>query len=301
MAPPLKPLPRIDVYSVRLFIALAQEGSIARAAQREHIAASALSRRLADLEHALGTPLVIRSARGVELTDAGRHLFERGQHVEQELLRLGQEVRDLGGRVSGRVRLHANPSSIVGFLPERLRRFCDLYPDVNVELAEQRSREVIRACLDGTADVGVAVATDVTPGLQTWPLVTDPLVVLLPADHALASRKAMRFLDVLRHGLVGVHLGGAMDQAMREAAHGHGLPFQTRISVESFDAACRMVQAGLGLAILPTSAASAFAGTSGFVLRQLQEPWAHRELWIYALQKHPRPRAVDALIDQLHT
>ena len=114
-------IPRLDVYSIRLLVAAAQEGSIARAAEREHIAASALSRRLADLEHALGVALLIRSARGIELTDAGRSVFERGMRMEQDLRDLVKDIWALSGSIIGTVRLSANASAIVGFLPERLR------------------------------------------------------------------------------------------------------------------------------------------------------------------------------------
>lgn len=291
--------PRIDIKTIRLFIAVVQEGSIARAAQREHIAASALSRRLADLEHALRAPLLVRSARGIELTDAGRHVFEGARRIEQDLHRLVQEVWSASGAVVGSVRLHANPSAIVGYLPERLRRFSDAHPDVTVELSEQRSRDVVRACLDDRADVGVAVGVDVSNGLDSWSFASDPLIVLLPAGHPLAAFDRLKFLDVVANGLVAIQAGGALDQLLRERAAAAKMPFKPRLSVDSFDAACRMVQAGLGVAIVPASAATAFAGTERFVRRDLDEPWAPRELRVYALHKQPRPRAVEALIDVL--
>lgn len=292
-------IPRLDVYTIRLFIAVAEEGSIARAAARENIAASALSRRLADLEHALRVPLLVRSARGIALTDAGKHVFEGGRRIEQDLNRLAQEVWSLGGAVAGSVRLYANPSAVVGFLPERLRKFCDAYPEVSVELSEHRSRDIVRACLDDRADVGVAVEMDVSNGLDSWRFASDPLIVLMPAGHPLAQQPKVHFTHVLENGLVVVQSGGALDQLLRERAEALRMAFQPKVSVDSFDAACRMVEAGLGLAIVPTSAATAFAGTARFLRRELDEPWAPRELWIYALQKQPRPRAVEALIEVL--
>lgn len=301
MASPPASLPRLDTYTIRLFIAVAEEGSIARAAQRENIAASALSRRLADLEHALRTPLLVRSARGIALTDAGRHVFERARRIEQDLGRLVQEVWSLGGAVAGTVRLHANPSAVVGFLPERLRRFCDAYPEVSVELNEFRSRDVVRACLDDRADVGVAVAMEVSNGLDSWRFASDPLIVLMPAEHPLAAQPKVDFASVLDNGLVSVQAGGALDSLLREHAASAKVAFRPKVSVDSFDAACRMVEAGLGLAIVPTSAARAFAGTSRFLRRELDEAWAPRELRIYALHKQPRPRAVEALIEVLRS
>ena len=291
--------PRLDVYSLRLFVTAAREGSIARAAEREHIAASALSRRIADLEHALGVPLLVRSARGIELTEAGRCVFERGARIEDELLTLVKDVWELSGNVVGTVRLCANASAIVGELPERLQVFKRAYPAVDIALQEQRSWEVMRACLDDRADVGIAVATQAPKGLDSWHFAADPLIVLLPAGHPLASRKRIAFREVAASGLVGIQAGGALDQLIHEQAEMAQIALRIGVTVNSFDAACRMVQAGLGAAVVPTSAATAYAGTDAFERRELAEPWAARELRLYALRKTPRLRTVELLIDTL--
>ena len=143
------------------------------------------------------------------------------------------------------------------------------------------------------------VAMEVTRGLDFWHFASDPLIVLMPSGHALAQREKIGFLDVMQSGIVGVQTGGALDQLLRERADAARVPFKPRISVDGFDAACRMIEAGLGVAIVPTSAAAAFAGTPRFLRRKLREPWAARDLWIYALKKQPRPRAVEALIGLL--
>jgi DNA-binding transcriptional LysR family regulator len=297
--PPATSAPRIDVYSIRLFVAAAQEGSIARAAEREHIAASALSRRLADLEQALNVPLLVRSARGVELTDAGKYVFERGRQMEQDLHNLVKEVWAISGAIAGTVRLYANASSIVGYLPERLREFRVAHPGVDIALQEQRSREVVRACLDDRADVGIAVAMDIPKGLDSWHFASDPLIVVMPAGHRLTQSDRVTFTDVIESGLVGIQSGGALFELIHERADMARVSLKLSVTVNSFDAACRMVEAGLGVTIVPTSAAAAYAGTAGFDRRELAEPWVERELRLYALHKMPRLRAVDALIEIL--
>ena len=136
---------RIDSYSVRLFVAAARAGSIVRAAAAENIAPSALSRRLADLEHAFETPLLVRSPRGIALTEAGKLVLARGERIDEELQALLREVQSKGGEVRGTVRLYANMSSVIGFLPERLQRFMAAYPGVEVALHEEDTRDVLRA------------------------------------------------------------------------------------------------------------------------------------------------------------
>lgn len=290
---------RIDPYSVRLLVAAVHAGSIVRAATQEHIAPSALSRRLADLEHAFGTPLLIRSPRGVTPTDAGRMVLERGEKIDDELQALARDVQTMGSEVRGTVRLYANMSAVIGFLPERLRDFMARYPAVQVSLQECDTRDVVRACLDDLADVGVGVGAPAQVGLESWPFAIDPLQVVLPADHALAGREALGFAQVLDLPLIGVNQGGALDRSLHERAAALRRPLSMKVSVSSFDAVCRMVEAGLGIAVIPRSAAAAYAGSPRFVRVALDEPWAMRELWLFALRKSPRPRTVEALIDAL--
>ncbi|WP_418120663.1 LysR substrate-binding domain-containing protein [Variovorax sp. 350MFTsu5.1] len=291
---------RIDAYSLRLFVSAARAGSIVRGAEQEHIAASALSRRIADLEHAFGTPLFVRSPRGIELTEAGRVVMARGERIDDDLQALVREVQTEGGSVRGTVRLYANMSAVIGFLPERLHAFMATHPQVEVSLQEQDTRDVVRACLDDRADVGVGVDLPVPAGLESWPFATDPLQVVLPAGHALARRKSLSFTQALEHPLIGVHQGGALDRSLHERAAALHRSFAPTVSVSSFDAVCRMVEAGLGIAVIPQSAAAAYAGNPRFVRRPLDEPWAARKLRMYALRKTPRLRAVAALIDALH-
>ncbi|RTZ47892.1 LysR family transcriptional regulator [Candidimonas sp. SYP-B2681] len=290
---------RIDPYSLRLFVATATEGSIARGAAREHIAASALSRRISDLEYALGVPLFVRSPRGIELTNAGQVVFERGLKIDDDIQQLKRDVQASDGVVNGTVRLWANMSSIIGYLPERLKNFTTTFPHVTLALSEVDTHEVIRACLDDKADVGVGVKTDVPAGLESWYFSSDPLLVVVPVGHALASERYVQFTQALAYPLIGVHPGGSLDtlllQKAKEVLGTASIPVQ----VSSFDAACRMVEAGLGITIIPRSAARAYAGTRKFVRKPLVEVWAARELWIYSLRKSPRLRSVEALIEAL--
>ena len=290
---------RIDAWSLRLFVATARAGSIVRAAQQEHIAPSALSRRIADLEHAFGTPLLVRSPRGVVPTDAGQLVLARGEQIDADLQGLVREVQTQGGLLRGTVRLYANMSSVIGFLPERLQSFMAACPHVDVAMHEQDTRDVIRACLDDRADVGVGVAVPVPAGLDAWHFATDPLQVVVPAGHVLAPRKTLAFAQVLEHPLIGVHQGGALDQSLHERAAVLGQTFAPRVTVSSFDAVCRMVEAGMGIAVIPQSAAAAYAGNPRFVRRPLHDPWARRELSLYAPRKSPRPKTVQALIEAL--
>lgn len=289
----------VDPYSLRLFLAAAREGSLARAAEKEHIATSALSRRIAELEQVLGAPLFIRSPRGVTLTAAGQIVLARGTQLEAELQSLARDVQAQAGQLSGTLRVVANPSAIVGYLPERLRKFRADYPAIDVALHECSSPEVVRACLDDQADVGIGIALDVPAGIESWFFATDPLMVVLPRGHPAATKQALTFAEVIAYPMVAIQPGGSLDRLVRAKAAEAKLPLNLSVSVNSFDAGCRMVEVGLGIAIVPKSSVSAYAGSSRFTRCALAEPWSGRELHLYSLRKTPCPPSVNALIEAL--
>jgi DNA-binding transcriptional LysR family regulator len=290
---------RLDPYSLRLFVAVARAGSLARAAANEHIATSALSRRIANLERLFRTPLIVRSPHGITLTEAGQIALKRGLQLETELQLLQQEIQAKSGEINGTLRLFANASTVVGFLPERLRNFCAKYPQVTVVLQEASSADVLTACLDDRCDVGIAVAMGVPSGIESWHFVDDPLIVVLPRRHVLARAQTVAFADVLQHPLVTVQSGGALDRTLHDRAADARARLQVAVTVSSFDAVCRMVEAGLGIAVVPRSAATAYAGARHFIRKPLVEPWANRELRLYALRKTPHPRVAEVFIATL--
>jgi len=290
---------RIDAYSVRLFTSVARCGSIQRAADLEHIAPSALSRRLAALEHAFSTPLLTRSPRGVTLTEAGQLVFTRAAQMDAALESLIREVQLLGDEVCGTIRLTANMSSIIGFLPERLKHFLERHPNVRISLVEADTQDVIRTCLDDRADIGIGIETPVPAGLKTWHFAHDPLQVVLPHRHPLMDVCAIKFAQVLQYPIIGVHHGGALDQLLHARANAVRKHFTPIVSVSCFDAVCRMIEAGLGIAVIPQSAALAYAGTPHFVRRPLADAWAQRTLCLYTLVRRPQPRLTQAVLDSL--
>ena len=289
----------IDPYSLRLFLAAAREGSIARASATEHIAASALSRRIADLERAFGVPLLVRSPHGIALTEAGKVALARGTKLEDDLGLLVREVQAHAGEICGVLRLFANATAIVGSLPERLSAFCKKYPSVEIALHEHISEEVVRACLDERADIGVGVEMSVPNALQSWHFDHDPLIVILPPRHPLAGRRKLHLKDLGPYPLVSIRTGGALDRLLHDRAVEANVPVRTSVTVTSFDAVCRMVEAGLGIAVIPRRAADAFTGKGRFVRRALDEPWIKRNLHVYARAATSRLPAVDALIHAL--
>lgn len=267
----------LDPVSLQLFVAVCEEGNIARAAAREALVASALSKRIAALEGEIGVPLLTRGRRGVEPTPAGQALLARAREVLAGLDQLRVELQGWGQGVQGSVRVLASPSVLAESLPDDVAAFVDRHPGIRISLDERMSPAIVRGLREGSADVGVLWdhLNDMA-GLQVLPYRQDHLVVVMAPGHALARRPALRLADTLDQASISVAPGGQMDQLLRRQAALLGRLPAHRMQVSSIDAACRLVAAGLGLAILPLEAAAPQAGAGRLAFVPLGEPWAVR-------------------------
>lgn len=273
----------LDPVSLQLFVAVCEEGSIARAAARESLVASALSKRIAALEAEVGVSLLARRRRGVEPTAAGLALLARAREVLSGLERLRVELATYGQGVQGSVRVFASPSVIAGRLPTDVAGFMRRHPGIRISLDEQTSPEILRGVREGMADVGVLWNLLIDPsGLQVQRYRRDHLCVAMPPDHPLARRPSLRYADTLDQVSINVIPGGQMDQLLRRQAAMAGRLPSHRMQVSSLDAACRLVGAGLGLAILPVEAATPHAGAGRLAFVPLAEPWAERQFVLVA-------------------
>ena len=266
----------LDPVTLRLFVAVCEEGHIARAAEREAIVASAVSKRLGALEDELGVALLLRGRGGMAPTAAGEALLRRAREVLGGMERLRAELSEFASGVQGSVRVLASPSVLAEHLPDDLARFLAQHPTIQVQLDERVSPDIVRSVREGAADLGVLWDAGDLTGLQTQPYRQDHLCVAMPMGHPWSRRPHLRFEDTLDQVTVGVAPGGLMDALLRRQAALLGrLPMQ-RIQVSSLDAACRIVAAGLGLAILPREAAAPHADAGRLALVALDEPWAER-------------------------
>ena len=267
-----------DPVSLRHFVAVMEEGTIAGAAAREHIAASAISKRLAELEGTLGTRLFARSNRGTVPTAAAYALLGRARESLAGLESIVTQMGDYASGLRGQVRIDANMSAITQFLPRELQGFLQRYPQVQIHLQERVSSAIARSVAEHAADVGVLNPGQYGEPLTFLPYHRDELVVVLPAGHALARRRALRLADVLDHDLVGSHPGSFIVGLLVQGAAAQGRTLRMRIQVTSYDAMCVMVAAGLGLGIMPRRSAELFLPALPLRCVRLDETWARRQL-----------------------
>jgi DNA-binding transcriptional LysR family regulator len=274
----------LDALTLRHFVAICEEGSIARAAAREALVASALSKRIGALEAELGVALLQRQRRGVAPTPAGEALLAHAREVLAALDRARGEVGAFASGLQGSVRVLASPSVLAERLPDDIGRFLAAHPGLRVSLDERVSVDIVRGLHGGAADVGVLWDHVDLAGLHVVPYHADHLCVAVTPSHRLSRRPGLSFAELLAHlddeATIGVAPGGLMDQLLRRQAALAGRTLAYRVQVSSMDAACRMVAAGLGLAILPREVATPHAGAGRLALVPLAESWAERRFVI---------------------
>ena len=292
-------LARFDLVSIRLAVACAQTGSLTAAARDSHLALAAASRRIRELEGALGDTLFERHARGLLPTAAGRVFVKHGLTLLQTMEHLGGELADLRQGIARHIRLCASSAAISQFLPSLLAQYGRLHPQVRVDLEEQVSETVVTTLREGRADVAVFVEGPDTGGLATRLFREDELVLVLPAKHPLAAKKTpIAFADTLDEEWISLTAGAAMLQQQQQAALAASRPLKLRMQVRSFDAVCHMVASGLGIAVLPKGASLPIVKTMKLGWRPLSDAWAQRRL-LLATAAGDNEAAIVSLVDFL--
>jgi DNA-binding transcriptional LysR family regulator len=288
-------LARFDLVSIRLVVDCVRTGSLTAAAHDSNLALAAASRRIRELESALGDTLFDRHPRGLLPTQAGRVFAKHGLNLLQTMDQLGGELSDLRLGIARHIRLCASSAAISEFLPPLLVRYGALYPQIRLDLEEQVSHLVVSTLKEGRADVAVFVEGPDTTGLQTQVFRHDELVIVMPVTHRLAKgKKPLLFTDLLDEEWISLTTGAAVLQKQQEAALAAKRPLKLRMQVRSFDAVCHMVASGLGLAILPRAACAPMLRGMKLSTRPLADAWAQRRLLMATVTAQSDP-AVHAL------
>jgi DNA-binding transcriptional LysR family regulator len=290
---------RFDLLSLRLFVAVCEQQSIARAAEREHIAASAVSKRISDLEDLVRAPLFHRTPKGLELTPSAHALLHHARIVMRDLLQMESELADHAKGVCGQVRIHASVSTIVQHLPQDLRDFLSRHAAIRIDLEEGTSQEVVQAVADNAADIGIFGGCLPLAGLIVLPYRSDNLVAIVPAGHPLSSKTSVKFADLVDYDLVGPQKGSFLDSLVLRAATDLGQPLSMRIRVNGFETVCSMVEAHLGVGLMPEKCARRYIASGRLAAVPLDEDWATRHWKICVRDVASLPAPVRLLVKHL--
>lgn len=289
----------IELADLKLFAEIAEAGNLTKGARRAFLSAPAASARLKALEKQLGAHVFYREARGVSLTRAGETLLRHAHLILRQVEHLKSEFSSFGADATGHIRIYANTTAVTAFMPEILAGFLASRPGVTVDLQERLTQDIIRAIVDGSADIGIVSGPIDAQGLQALHFSTDRLVLATPVGHPLSNRTRLKFAESLRFEHIGLHEGSTLLAFLRGLMEKNGYDRALRIQVRSFEAMCRMVEAGVGVCVVPESAALRHAQTMQIVIVAIEDDWAVRKRSVLTRDLEALPGCARALVAEL--
>lgn len=269
-----------DLTDLQLIVNIGDASSLTRGAEKSHLSLPAASNRVKNLEEHFGTRLFHRNSQGVTLTPSGESFLRHARKVLQQIEQLRGDIHEYSRGIKGQVRMVANTTAMTEFMPAVLSRYLSTHPDVTVNLRERLSYLVVKAVADGAADIGIVAGQPAGDGIQYLPYRSDRLTLITDPSHPLADHEEVAFGETLSYEYVGLSEWSAIHAFLIQAADNLGHPFRFRIEVGSFDTVCRMVEAGVGIGIVPEQAARRYALNMNIRLVRLSDPWADRRLHV---------------------
>jgi len=288
-----------DLTDLRLFVLAAEELNLTRAAARQHLSLAAASMRIKALEEQGGLPLFTRGARGLALTAPGEAFLHHAREVLRQVSELRNDLQEYGGGLRGHLRVFANTTAVSDFMPEILPAFLSANPRINIDLQEKPNAEIARGVADGRADLGIVAGQVDRLGLQSIHFSTDRLVLVTPQRHRLAKRKRIAFAEMLDEDAVGMHHGSTLQSFLAAETEKLGKAMRLRIQLASFDAMCRMIGAGVGVGVVPESAALRNQAALKLALVELTDEWNVRERHVLARDFEALPGYARNLVNEL--
>lgn len=288
-----------DLVDLKLMVNIAETNSMTKGAELSNISLPAASTRIKNLEQGIGAKLLYRDSQGATLTPPGEALVQHARTVMGQIEHMRGDLQAFVSGVKGNLRVAANTTAMAKHLPPVLRAFLLQHPDVNVDLRERPSHDVVRAVAEGQTDIGIAADVLHTDNLQTFPYRNDRLVLVVPKGHELAGQAAVRFADTLDYEHVGLHESRAIHLFLRRAAEQLHKPLKLRIQVSSFESICRMADACVGMSVVPESTARPYALNLNIALVPLLDDWAVRAMKICVRDLDALPSFARDLVEML--
>ncbi|ENV43214.1 LysR family transcriptional regulator [Acinetobacter schindleri] len=273
---------RLDFFDLRLFLNIVDTGSLTKGAERSAISLQAASERIKKLEQQYQVSLFSRHSGGVKMTFAGQVFAEHAQALLQQGQQLSQAMAGFSEGLNSNISLWCNSSAQSEYLPLLLPQYLVNNPNIQIDLKEAESNDIIAALTNGTAKLGLISSFFATPQLQTLEFSDDPLVLICPEQHDLSTSKALKLGDCLNYPFVGLMQYHSLQQSIETQARLLHCEIQYRLRLPNFAAIAQVVANGVGIAIMPQRAAQRLAKLYAFKQIQLTGDWANRKLLLAA-------------------
>ncbi|EBA00082.1 MULTISPECIES: LysR family transcriptional regulator [unclassified Marinobacter] len=288
-----------DLPDLRLFIHVAEAGSMTAGAKRASLSTAAASTRIKSLEGQLGSRLFYRASQGVELTPAGEKLLQHARSIMRQVEYVKADFSEYRDGESGHIRIFANTTAVTDFMPEVLASFLGERPGITIDLQERLTNDIFRGVLDGATDLGVTSGKIEIKGVEILPFSVDRLVAVVGSNHPLAGSKPVDFKDTIGFPYLGLHDGSTLTQFLKKEVAKLGEQLSLRMQVYGFEQTCRMIEAGVGMAILPESSALRYQKNMKLDIVLLKDAWATRERAVIVREYASLPEACKALIQSI--
>jgi DNA-binding transcriptional LysR family regulator len=290
---------RFDLTDLSLFRHIVEAGSITHGAARAHLALGAASTRIRNMENTLGAALLTRGRQGVVPTPAGRTLLQHARTILAQAEILREDLGVYADGLTGQVRVLSNTNALTEFLPDTLSSFLATHRHVSIDLEERLSDEIVDLIADGVADIGIIAGTVDAGRLTTYPFRSDRFVLVVAPDHPLARHAKIGFADVLDYDFVGLDRASALQRFLAGKASRIGRPLRLRVQLRSFDAVCRLVEANVGVGIVPETTARRAVKSSAIKVVELADAWAPRDLTICVRDFDALPPYAQQLVNHM--
>lgn len=288
-----------DLTDMQLMVNVAGAMSLTKGAEYSFLSLPAASNRVKNLETYLGTALLYRTSQGVTLTPSGEAFVRHARIVLRQLEHLRGDIQEYAKGVKGRVRVYANTTAMNEFIPAALERYLVDHPDVNIELRERLSYQVVKAVAEGVADIGITAQGSGGAGVEFLPYRVDRLVLVTHKDHPLARHAGHSFESALDYDFVGLFESSAIHSFLLKAAEDSGRILRMRVEVGNFETSCRLIAAQVGIGVIPESAARRYEKTMPLKIMALTDDWALRKLHICVQEAGKLPVFAQELVDLL--
>ncbi|MGV9598460.1 LysR family transcriptional regulator [Streptosporangium sandarakinum] len=245
----------MELRQLEYFVAVAEERSFTRAAERVHISQSGVSAQIRRLERELGAELFDRSARVATLTVAGKAALEHARAALAAAGAAGRAVGEVTGLVRGRLTVGMVVGCTVTPLFEALAAFHRAHPGVEISLLEDGSDRLVEGVRTGALDLALAGAAALPEGLETLTVVSERLVAAVPADHALAGRPRTTLAELCAYPLVCMPPGTGVRTVFDRACAARGLEPAVTLQASAPDAVADLAARGMAVAVLSASMA----------------------------------------------
>jgi len=288
-----------DLADLRLIVRVAEANSLTRAAEASFLSLPAASTRIKNLEESVGAKLLYRTSQGVTLTPPGQAFVHHARTVLAQLEQLAGDMQEYAKGIKGHLRIASTTTALSEFLPPVLRSFLQAHPDVDIDLHERPSLEIVRAVSESQTDIGIVAGPVRTEALEVIPYRTDNLVLVVANGHELANETRVPFSRTLDYNHVGLQKSSAIHVFLRQVSAAANRSLRMRIEVSNFETVCRMVEADIGVGIVPLSSAKRHAERLGVKIIGLEDEWALRQQHVLVRQLEALPSFGKDLVNLL--